>query len=60
MLNRKGIRKLLAYYTRTELCKQFKITRPSLNTWLESSVEPKHDAVTKYINDTIAALLKTI
>lgn len=60
ILNRKGIRRLLDYYTKAELSSKFKISRPSLNLWLETKTEPKHEAVTKHINEVVTSLLKTV
>ena len=60
ILNRRGINTLLKVYTKAELLKHLDISRPSLNLWLDSKVEPKHEAVTKHINDVVASLLKTI
>lgn len=60
ILNRKGIKRLLDFYTKTELLDKFRISRPSLNLWLETKVEPKHEAVTKHINEVVATLLKTV
>jgi hypothetical protein len=60
VLNRRGITALLKHYTKTELLKHFNVSRPSLNLWLESKTEPKHEAVTRHINEIVASLLKTI
>jgi hypothetical protein len=60
VLNRRGIRRLLDYYTKAELLTKLGISRPSLNLWLETKTEPKHEAVTRHINDVVASLLKTV
>lgn len=60
VLNRKGINRLLKFYTKAELLIHFKVSRPSLNLWLETTTEPKHEAVVRHINEVVASLLDTL